>query len=137
MQLLIRAGCIGIHVGLQSGSSRISEGIYKRGVPVATFTDAMRLLARHKRDIIDRRVDVITDNPYETEEDVAATVELLSRLEKPFYVGIVSLMFYPATELTRRAEADHMLADGGAHIYTKEFFHYQPTYLNRVMLVSP
>jgi len=137
LQLLIKAGCIGIHVGLQSGSPRISEGIYNRGVPVSTFTNAMRLLAKHKRDIVDRRVDVITDNPYENEEDVAATIELLSRLEKPFWVGIVSLMFYPATELTKRAAEDNMLADGGAHIYFREFFHYQPTYLNRVMRTVP
>jgi len=101
------------------------------------FLNAMAILAKYKDKVVDRRVDIITDNPYETEQDTIASINLLTQLEKPFFLGIVSLLFYPMTALTDRACADGILEDGGVHIYHREFFHYRPTYLNRVMRTIP
>ncbi len=134
---LADAGLVGVHVGFESGSERISEGIYRRGVPREVFLRCMDILHRHRKKIVDIRVDVITDNPYETEEDVATTVEVISRLKKPFFIGIVSLIFYPQTELIEMARKDGIVKESDADLYNREFFRYKPTYLNRLMRSTP
>ena len=137
IELLADAGLVGVHVGLESGSVRISEDVYHRNVPIDRFYRCMDILHRYRSKIVDIRVDVITDNPYETEEDVAETIRVLSRLKKPFFVGIVSLIFYPRTELEKRAIADGLIAHADPDLYRREFFCYRPTYLNRVMRSIP
>ncbi|MBN2054606.1 B12-binding domain-containing radical SAM protein [bacterium] len=136
IEQLVQVGLVGVHVGLESGSERITRGVYNRPVSNERFLECMDILARYKDKIVDRRVDIITDNPYETEEDTIASIRLLATLEKPFFLGIVSLLFYPMTALTERAAADGKLPET-SHIYVREFFHYQPTYLNRLMRTIP
>ncbi|MBN1356881.1 cobalamin-dependent protein [bacterium] len=137
IRLLAQAGLVGVHVGLESGSERIASEIYRRDVPREQFYQCMDILHRYRNQIVDVRVDVITDNPYETPDDVAATVEVLSRLKKPFWVGIVSLIFYPQTELAERAVRDGYISGSDKDLYNREFFHYQPTLLNRLMRTVP
>ncbi len=134
---LADAGMVGVHVGLESGSERVSGEVYKRKVSRTRFFECMDILHKYRRKISDIRVDVITDNPYETETDVAATAEVLSRLKKPFFVGIVSLIFYPQTELETRAVRDGLINSDDDELYYREFFHYRPTLLNRLMRATP
>jgi len=97
----------------------------------------MSILHEYRRRIVDVRVDVITDNPYETEADVAETIRVLSHLKKPFFVGIVSLIFYPKTLLEQWAVRDGLIAGGNDKLINEEFFRYQPTLLNRLMRTIP
>jgi len=101
------------------------------------FFRCMDILHKYRRRVVDIRVDVITDNPYETEEDTAATVQVLSRLRKPFFVGIVSLIFYPRTKLEQQAVEDGLIQADHMRLYKDEFFHYKPTLLNRLMRSVP
>ncbi|MBN1297168.1 B12-binding domain-containing radical SAM protein [bacterium] len=137
IDMLAPAGLVGVHVGLESGSERISEDIYQRKVSLEQFYRCMDVLYTHRRQIGDIRVDVITDNPYETDEDVAATIRVLSYLKKPFFVGIVSLIFYPRTVLEQWAVRDGLVTGGNDALYNQEFFKYRPTMLNRLMRTVP
>jgi radical SAM superfamily enzyme YgiQ (UPF0313 family) len=137
IRLLAETGMVGVHVGLESGSERIAGQIYKRNVSREQFFECMNILHEHRSRIVDVRVDVITDNPYETDEDVAATIEVLSRLKKPFWIGIVSLIFYPLTELAEQAVRDGHIPHCNRDIFDREFFHYMPTRLNRLMRTVP
>ena len=137
IDLLVPAGLVGVHVGLESGSRRISEDVYHRRVSEETFYQCMSILHEYRRRIVDVRVDVITDNPYETEADVAETIRVLSHLKKPFFVGIVSLIFYPKTLLEQWAVRDGLIAGGNDKLINEEFFRYQPTLLNRLMRTIP
>ncbi len=137
IEMLVQAGLVGVHVGLESGSPRVSEQIYHRKVSQDQFFRCMNILHDYRRRITDIRVDVITDNPYETDDEVAETVRVLSYLKKPFFVGIVSLIFYPKTSLEQRAVKDGLVTDGNDKLYEEEFFRYQPTLLNRLMRSVP
>ena len=137
IRLLSEVGLIGVHVGLQSGSPRICRGLFKRNVDNQQFIKVMKILDKYRRKIPDIRVDVITDNPYETEEDTIQTIKVLNRIPKPYYVGIVALLFYPQTELTIKALKDGVIDEKDTKILYEEFFHYKPTYLNRLMRTTP
>ncbi len=137
IEMLTPAGLVGVHVGLESGSPRVSEQIYNRRVSHEQFYECMNILHDYRNDIVDIRVDVITDNPYETDDDVAETVRVLSYLKKPFFVGIVSLIFYPKTHLQEQAIQDGHIAGNHDRLYEEEFFHYRPTMLNRLMRSVP
>ncbi|MCD4653038.1 B12-binding domain-containing radical SAM protein [bacterium] len=137
IEMLVPAGLVGVHVGLESGSIRVSRDIYQRKVTREQFYRCMEILHKHHKKIVDIRVDVITDNPYETEEDISETITVLSYLKKPFFVGIVSLIFYPRTLLEQWAVRDGLVADGNDKLYEAEFFCYQPTMLNRLMRTIP
>lgn len=137
IEMLVPAGLVGVHVGLESGNQRVSEEVYRRKVSREQFFQCMSILHDNRKKIVDIRVDVITDNPYETEEESAETVRVLSCLKKPFFVGIVSLIFYPRTHLEERAVEDGLVSRGNDKLYNEEFFRYQPTLLNRLMRAVP
>lgn len=137
IDLLVPAGLVGVHVGLESGSARVSSEVYQRKVTEEQFYRCMSILHKYRRKIVDVRVDVITDNPYETEEDLAETIRVLSNLKKPFFLGIVSLIFYPRTLLEEWAVRDGLVAGGNDKLFEEEFFRYQPTMLNRLMRTIP
>lgn len=137
IDILVEAGLVGVHVGLESGSPRISKQIYRRKVSQEQFYKCMSILHDYRSKIVDIRVDVITDNPYESDDETAETVRVLSYLKKPFFVGIVSLIFYPKTSLEQSAVRDGLVSAGNDKLYNEEFFRYRPTMLNRLMRSVP
>lgn len=50
--------------------------------------------------------ELICDNPYETEDDVRETLDLLLQFPIPFSTMIFSLTFYPNYPITNRAIED-------------------------------
>lgn len=90
-------------MGIQSGSARIRRECYERETSDEEILQSAEIFARHG---VQRNYDFISDNPYETEEDKWATVNLLLRLQKPFFFNHFSLTFFPAVALTDRALSD-------------------------------
>jgi len=74
------AGLAWLSLGLQSGSDRICTEIYKRKSLKKDFLRAAKIV-----NDLDIAVfyDVITDNPFETEEDALDTIETLIETPKP------------------------------------------------------
>ena len=52
--------------------------------------------------------DVIVDNPKETADDIAATVNLLHSLPRPFILNVFPLMRIPSTELAEIADRENL-----------------------------
>ena len=90
-------------VGVQTGSERIRRDYYHRMMSNAEILETARLLHRYQ---VIPYFDFILDNPYETAEDLAASLDLVCRFPRPYNLEILSLTFFPSTELTRRALAD-------------------------------
>jgi hypothetical protein len=65
--------------------------------------------------------DVIVDNPYESTDDIAQTLELVGSLPSSAYIFLFSLTFYKNTLLYEKAKADCFDVD--AHL-TKSQGHY-------------
>ena len=90
-------------MGIQSGSQRTLD-LYRRPFSNEQVQQAAALLNRYSDSIPAPQYDMILDNPWETEEDLADGLRLLSRLPVPFHLQLFSLSLYPGTELQEKAE---------------------------------
>jgi radical SAM superfamily enzyme YgiQ (UPF0313 family) len=106
VRMMRDAGLWATTMGIQSGSERIRRECYERETSDDEIVRACELLDRYG---VIRNLDFIGDNPYETEEDRRATVNLLARLPKPFYFNYFSLTYFPGVELTDRALRDGLI----------------------------
>lgn len=109
-------------MGIQSGSERIRRDCYERETPDEDILQACEVLKRYG---VGRNLDFIGENPYETEADRRATIDLLCRLPKPFFFNYFSLTFFPGVDLTGRALRDGLItpediedvAEKGYHLW--------------------
>jgi len=95
-----------IMMGVQSGSERVRRELYHRQMSNAEILRAADLLHRYQ---VIPYYDIILDNPYETEDDLAQTLDLICRLPRPYILEIFSLQFFPGTEITKRALQDGVI----------------------------
>jgi anaerobic magnesium-protoporphyrin IX monomethyl ester cyclase len=98
LRLLKDCGIAYINMGIQSGSDRINRELYERKTTREQALRAARLI--HEFDI-PAIYDFITNNPYETEEDRRATLELLLDLPQPYEIHLGKLAFFPGTTMLR------------------------------------
>ena len=133
LSLFIDAGLIITHIGIQTGSNRTRK-LYKRNVSDESILKAVRILHKFKDSLAASYYDVITDNPYETNEDFADTIRLLLKFPKPRHIKLFSLVFLPGTELYEKAKLDGILPEENElNNYRKNFlsFYYRKKkYLN-------
>jgi radical SAM superfamily enzyme YgiQ (UPF0313 family) len=122
VKLMADAGLAWTTLGVQSGSERIRRDCYERETSNEEIIGACQTLARYG---VERNLDFIGDNPYETDEDRFETVDLLSRLPKPFFFNYFSLTYFPGVDLTERALRDGFIrpedtedrAEKGYHLW--------------------
>lgn len=91
-----------VSMGIQ-GSDRLNKEVYGRVENAKNFLAACRILRQYKIKYV---IDVLLDNPYETEEDLKNVAYTLSRAPKPFGVNAFSLTLFPGTALCERAKAE-------------------------------
>jgi radical SAM superfamily enzyme YgiQ (UPF0313 family) len=132
---LAAAGLTTVQLGLQSGSDRINREVYGRHVSSSQFLSAVRILEKH-RGRLNLIIDVIVDNPYEQEEDLLYTINILNQIKRPFHVSMFSLAFYPGTALYRRANQDNVLADRQEYL-SKQFHFLKKNILNKLIYLIP
>lgn len=128
---LKKAGLSWIFMGLQSGSPRINKEIYKRFVPNEKFIEATKIVLKNN---IAGYYDVILDNPYETEQDVIETINVILKIPKPFMLQLFSLCFFQGTEIHDRALKEKLIVEDPIK---KNYIKYKPTYLNKVIRLCP
>jgi radical SAM superfamily enzyme YgiQ (UPF0313 family) len=94
-----------VFMGLQTGSDRINKEVYGRNVTSQQFIKARSLVAESGISIW---IDVILDNPYETEAENLETIDLLLKIERPYQLDIFSLDYFPGTELYEQVKAENI-----------------------------
>jgi radical SAM superfamily enzyme YgiQ (UPF0313 family) len=120
LDLLIDAGLAFVEMGIQTGSPRMRE-IFRRRDTNASVVAAARRIAARGDTLLPPVYHVIIDAPWETGDDLLATVRLLAGLPRPFGLAISSLVFFPGTELHRRAVAEGLIGDETAQVYRRPF----------------
>ncbi|MBI4116563.1 B12-binding domain-containing radical SAM protein [Candidatus Pacearchaeota archaeon] len=105
IRLLVEAGCTDIIIGIQSGSDRLNREVYNRFITADQVLKCAQILNRYKDKLI-VMYDVITCNPYETNEDILATINLLQKIPKPYFLSVNNLIFFEGTPLYKRALED-------------------------------
>lgn len=108
ISMLCDAGLNDTCIGIQSGSERIRHRYFNRPVPDELFLNKTKLLKKYNIDI---HYEIITDNPYEQENDKHETLKLLLKLPRPLKLNVFSLNFFPGAEITRRALADGLISE--------------------------
>ncbi|MBN2004377.1 MAG: B12-binding domain-containing radical SAM protein [Anaerolineae bacterium] len=106
LRALREAGLVSINVGIQSGSARTQKIFHRpfkrEHLPrVADLCFKLRILAQY---------DLILNNPFETDEDILETLNLLLDMRRPFRLNLFSLTFFPNYEITKIALAQGVIS---------------------------
>jgi radical SAM superfamily enzyme YgiQ (UPF0313 family) len=100
-EILTWAGMNRVRMGIQSGSREILD-FYKRPSPPEKILAAGEVISSlAPKYHLPPVYDIIMDNPIETRENVAETLQLLYDMPRPFTLLIYSLKVIPNTELER------------------------------------
>ena len=94
IELMARAGCVSVGLGVETGSQRMLKFI-RKGIGVETVVKTVSRLVRHR---IMPRLYFIAELPTETVEDFRQTQKLIRRLGRPPYQYMPYTPF-PCTEL--------------------------------------
>ena len=132
--ILADAGLRGLKMGIQSGCERVRRKVFAR----VWETDEVIMKAAdilHSFRSQSKKINyyMLSDNPYESEDELAQSVRFTSRIIRPFSLSLYSLNFYPGTVLFNNA-----LRDG--HIKNKDdallesIMDLKNTYLNKVFM---
>jgi len=96
-------------LALESGSERINRDVFGRVYDRQLFLETAGLC----KDLgISFYTDVITYNPYETEDDLLATLDVLLEIQPPFNLCVNKLFILPGSQLSKRA-SDEALGPRG------------------------
>lgn len=114
LSLLKDMGIAYITMGVQSGSDRINYEVFERRTERKRVIEAMHLIAKH--DIL-ANYDIISNNPYETDEDRMATLTLIAQIPGRFNLHMGKLAWFPGTTISVRAEQEGMLRAADEKLY--------------------
>ncbi len=117
IRLLKDGGLEHVSIGLQ-GSNRLNRKLYHRREDSRSFLNACNILHKYGINFV---VDVILDNPYETEADLREIAEILNETPKPFTVLAYALTLFPGTELLEIAKQDGLDSQFSADAYMSMF----------------
>ena len=130
---LVDAGLIEMRMGMQSVAESAKK-LYGRPHSNHQVADAIKMVNEY-RDKLKACYDIILDNPWETDEDLIETLMFLSKLPTPFQLSIYSLIYYPGTDLYRKAKKEGIIKDDLKDIYRKHLQGCTNTHLNKLFFL--
>jgi len=124
LKILLDAGLKRIEMGVQTGSEEVNKNIYNRNIKNEQIMKIAKILNKYKHRMSPPEYQIIIANPYETEEDILATIKLLQELPKPFYLQAFAMVFFPGTALYHRAKNDGMIKSKVDTCYNVHYVSY-------------
>ncbi len=106
--ILAGTGLKYVDMGVQSGSERIRTQFFDRTDTNEKIRIAVEVLHKAKVGIV---MDVITDNPFDTEEDKRSGLEFFLSLRRPFTLNYLSMIMFPKVRFTERALEAGLITD--------------------------
>jgi len=129
LDLLVDAGLTEMRMGIQTAGER-TKVLYKRPHTNEEVENAVIMVNDHKDKIKKVFYDIILDSPWDTEQDNMETLMFLSKLPTPYVLNLFSLVFYPGTDLYRKAKKEGIVKNDIEDIYHRYYHGCKPTYLN-------
>ena len=108
IRLLVEAGLTDIIIGIQSGSDRLNKEVYHRFITGKNVLECAKTINKFK-DKLTVMYDIISCNPYETNEDIIETIRLLQKIPKPYFLSVNNLIFFEGTPLYKKAREDGLI----------------------------
>jgi radical SAM superfamily enzyme YgiQ (UPF0313 family) len=130
LSLLVDAGLVELGFGMQSAAENTKK-LYKRPHANRQVENAVKMVNEY-RDQVKVNYDIILDSPWDTDEDLIETLMFLSKLPTPFIINLCSLVFFPETDIYRKAKKEGLIKDDVKDIYRKYIFGCSNTYLNKL-----
>jgi len=109
-----------INMGVQSGSERIRTDVYRRTDTDKKIRKAMDIIHANKIGIM---IDVIVDNPFDTQSDRDAALEFFLSRPRPYTLNFLSLIFFPGVEITQKALAEGRITKDQIETIDKKAFY--------------
>lgn len=123
VKILLDAGVKETRLGIETGNDKIRK-LYNRNENNFDVINSVNILKKFN---IKLTLDFITDNPYETKEDIIETLKLI-RILSPFEINLHSLILYKGTKLYEIAKRDNLL-------FERDYINtVKPNYLNSLYL---
>jgi len=116
IRMLRGAGLCGVTMGIQTGSERINREVFGRPTSREQIVAAGGVMAENGVGYV---VELIHENPYETEEDYRETAQTLRELPRPYTLGSVNpLQLWSNYDITKQALADGAdIVQANSHTY--------------------
>lgn len=114
---LKEAGLYTAGLGIQAGSDRVRREVYHRRQSNEEIIRSARLLNNE----IAMAYDIISDNPFETKEDLIDTIRLLLQFPHPFRLHLLTLTFFPRYPITRSAIEKGLIQGPNADVSADEW----------------
>ena len=130
-KLMKECGLTWVFAGLQTGSEKIQREIYQRYISNEQFLKTANIV--YKMGFVPY-YDVILDSPFEREESVLQTIDLILKLKKPYQLQLFSLAFFPGTVIYDIAKERGMEIEDP---FTKAYQTFKGTFLNKVIRIIP
>ena len=108
IRLLVEAGLTDIIIGIQSGSDRLNKEVYSRFITAKHVLECAKIINKYK-DKLTVMYDIISCNPYETNDDIMQTIRLLQKIPKPYFLSVNNLIFFEGTPLYKKAIEDGLI----------------------------
>jgi len=93
---LRRAGMTFVALGVQTGSDYVGREIYGRRYDSERIVELAWMAHRHG---IEVNYEILSNCPYEREEDLRATLDLLTRMPKPLDFHVKKIVFFPRLKI--------------------------------------
>jgi len=107
IEALFDAGMTKTGIGIQTGSYRVSKEVYDRPLNNDRVIECSRNLSQFPFELV--QLDLISDSPYETDEDRRETLKLLLAMYAPFRVETFGLVTYKnSTLVTKQRLSDEV-----------------------------
>ena len=119
VRLLAEAGLTQTGIGLQSGSEYTARQLFRRYHHPEKVVALSQWIQKHR--IPHVQVDLLVDNPFEREEHLRETLDLLLHLEPPFVVALIGLVIYKECKLAEIAPPNFPY-DEKMHLFYKMLF---------------
>jgi radical SAM superfamily enzyme YgiQ (UPF0313 family) len=100
VEALFNAGMTRTGIGIQTGSYRVSKEVYDRPLNNDRIIECSRQLSLYPFELV--QLDLISDSPYELEEDRRDTLKLLLSMYPPFRVETFGLVTYKTSTLVEK-----------------------------------
>jgi radical SAM superfamily enzyme YgiQ (UPF0313 family) len=100
MDALMGIGLNHVDMGVQTGSEHVRLDLMKRPESNESIIKAAQIMKDRNIGIL---IDVITDNPFETEDDMKESLEFFFQIPGPYKFNFYSLIYFPGVELTQLA----------------------------------
>ncbi|GAB7081724.1 B12-binding domain-containing radical SAM protein [Megalodesulfovibrio paquesii] len=121
LDLLMDSGMVYVEMGVQTGSPHI-RALYGRKESNEQIVAGAKLVHARVPPLLPPHYHVIMDNPWETMDDLMQTVHLLHQIPKPYGLAISSLVFFPGTAISRKAQEDGYIEDEEKQVFRQPFY---------------